>query len=79
METWLIYVALAFVAGAVFGMTVTASALGGRPQQQQPTVIMMDTHRQPLLEETGGGCLNIIFVIMLGVGATVALLVLMGW
>ena len=77
METWLIYVALAFVAGAVFGMTVTASALSGRPQQQ-PTVIMMETHRQPMLEETGGGCLNIIFVIMLGVGVVVALLVLLG-
>lgn len=74
MDNVLVWMAAAFVAGVVFGMTIISSLFGGRGPAQ-PTVVVME-QRRPEMLEGGGGCLNIIFFLMLLIGVVAALMVL---
>lgn len=75
MNTLLVWIAIAFVAGAVFGMTVTANVFGNQPRQQ-PTVVVMEQRRPETLTDVGGGCLAYIFLAMMITGGVAALVVL---
>jgi hypothetical protein len=75
MDTLLVWIAIAFIAGAVFGMTMSASVFSNHPRQQ-PTVVVMEQRRPELLQETGGGCLTYIFLVIMLIGAVAALMVL---
>lgn len=78
MDNVLMWAALAFAAGTIFGMTTAASMLSGRAIGQQPTVVVMDQHRPETLAEAGNGCAGLILMLLLGVGVVAALIVLLG-
>ncbi len=73
MDNVLVWMALAFVAGASFGMSVAAGALGGRASPA-PAVVMMEQRRPEALE--GGGCGTTFFLLILFIGFVLALIVL---
>lgn len=75
MDNLLVWMAIAFVVGAVFGMTVTAGVFGNQPRQQ-PTMVMMEQRRPETVPEAGGGCLLYIFLGMMIAGGVAALVVL---
>lgn len=75
MDNVLVWAAVGFAAGTVFGMTTAASLFGGRPATQ-PTVVVMEQNRPETLAEAGNGCAGMIFMVMMVIGVVAALVVL---
>lgn len=75
MDNVLVWAAVGFAIGMVFGMTTAANLFGGRPATQ-PTVVYMDHNRPETLAEAGNGCVSLVFMVMLAIGGLAALIVL---
>jgi hypothetical protein len=73
VENIVVWTAIAFVVGTVFGMTVTANALRGNGPQS-PTVVVMEQRRLEMIGESRGGCVAYLVLAMIVIVAALVIL-----